>query len=682
MSVVKWLKNVSIAKKLYFTVGIMGLLIVIELCTLFFAINTLSSVRAYVGAEGLWSKAQKDAIYNLQKYGITHDEKDFKAYQDFLKVNLGDHKTRLELEKKDPNFEIARQGFLEGRFHPDDIDGAIKLVRRFHDVYYIARAIEVWRKGDSGISEIIVIGNKLHAEISSTASSPEQINAILKQIDPINNKLTQIEDDFSYTLGAGSRWLADLILTLLFSIVLTVEISGLSLTIFVSRGIAKGLNEIIRSAKRITSGDFTTRAKVFSADEIGILANSFNDMTGQLDSNIQALKTSEAELQKSKELAEQSIVIKDHFLANMSHEIRTPMNAIVGFTNLLDNTPLTEDQKQFVDAIRISGQNLTVIINDILDYSKIRSGMIILDQAPLSIRNVLNSIHALLQPKAHEKNLAFKFDIDKNVPETIMGDPIRLTQILTNLADNALKFTEKGHVDIKVALVKETDDHAAIEFKVSDTGKGVPIDKQDIIFERFTQAIEDTNRRYGGTGLGLSIVKSLLELHNSTIALKSETDKGSEFTFVIAFPKDKTSRATPPLLQSPPGSVAGQNIKVLCAEDNPLNQRLVMFFSKNSGFDTEIAENGRIAIEKLQAKQYDVVLMDIQMPEMDGYEATTEIRNKLKSSIPIIALTAHSMSGEKEKCLALGMNAFVSKPFDPKELQAKIVALSGRQKTA
>ncbi len=673
MSIIRWLRNVSIAKKLYFTVGIMAMLIAIELMTLLFAINTLSSVRALVGAEGLWSKAQKNAVLSLQKYGTGKDDKDYLAYLNFLKVNLGDRKTRLELLKPSPDLAIAREGFLEGGIHPDDIDGAIKLVRRFHNISYIAHAIGFWSKGDTMISQIQAIGDNLHAEINSANPSPEKINGMLKQIDPINDTLTQIENDFSYTLGAGSRWLTGLILKLLFGLVLTVEISGLSLTIFVSRGIARGLNEIIRSARQIATGDFSSRAKAYSKDEIGILANSFNEMTDKLEQNIRALKESEAELQKSKELAEQSVKIKDQFLANMSHEIRTPLNAVIGFTSLLEISTLDEDQQQFVHTIKASGQNLIAIINDILDYSKIESGMIALEKIPISVRKITGSLHVLLYQKALEKNLDFKCIIDEKVPDNLIGDPVRLTQILSNLVDNALKFTETGGVEINVLLHSEAEESATLEFRIKDTGSGIPHEKQAMIFDRFTQASEDTTRRYGGTGLGLSIAKSLIDLQGGNISVKSELGLGSVFSFIITFgiqKRDKNLPAGPE--KQLPEKVRGKKLQILYVEDNPLNQKLILHFSRSFGYDTEIAVNGRSGIEKIQAKQFDLVLMDLQMPEMDGYEATRIIRNRLKSDIPIIAVTAHALSGQKEKCLYVGMNAFISKPFDLDELNRLI----------
>jgi PAS domain S-box-containing protein len=302
---IKWFLNITIAKKLYFTIGIMAILIALELATLFFSIYTLSSVRAFVGGEGLWSKSQKNAIYSLEKYVRTKNEQDYKDFQNYMKVPLGDHKTLMELRKEDPDLDIARQGFIEGRNHPDDIDGMIKLLLRFHDISYIEKSISLWTQADQKAGQLILVAEQLHKEM---LLGSDNIDKRLKEMDVINQKLTKLEDDFSYTLGEGSRWLENIILKLLFFIALTVELSGLILTISVSRGITKGLNEINRVARKITEGDFHERITVFSKDEIGTVAISINKMTEQVEKYIKtiqesesALKLSEQQLKKSEE---------------------------------------------------------------------------------------------------------------------------------------------------------------------------------------------------------------------------------------------------------------------------------------------------------------------------------------------------------------------------------------------
>ena len=278
----KWFKDIPISWKLYFTVGVMATLIVVELFTLWFAITTLSSLRAYVSGEGLWSKGEKDAVFQLQKYGHTHHEEDYLNFLTFLKVPLGDHKTLVELAKKEPDYNAARQGFLEGRNHPDDIDGMIKLFRRFQFIYYIHKATEVWMGADQQITILIPISEKLHSEISSPNPDPVKIKSLLDQIESTNEKLTKLEDEFSYILGEGSRWLEALILKLLFAVALTVELSGLLLAISVSRSIQRGLKEVIRASNAIAKGDLKARAQAFSKDEIGILAGSINNMADEL----------------------------------------------------------------------------------------------------------------------------------------------------------------------------------------------------------------------------------------------------------------------------------------------------------------------------------------------------------------------------------------------------------------
>ena len=277
-----WFKNIPIAQKLYFTVGVMAALIAIEIFTLWFAMTTLSSLRAYVNGEGLWSKGQKDAVFHLQKYGLTRNEDDYKSFLAYMQVPMGDHKARAELLKPNPDMDVARQGFLEGRNHPDDIDGMIKLFSRFHSISYINKAIVIWGEADDQAVILLPIGEALHKEISSPHPDPTKIEIMLRGLQIVNQKVTVLEDDFSFTLGEGARWFENLIMKLLFAVALTVEISGLILAISLSRGMQKGLKEVIRAAKAIARGEFTARAQTFSGDEIGILAGTINEMADEL----------------------------------------------------------------------------------------------------------------------------------------------------------------------------------------------------------------------------------------------------------------------------------------------------------------------------------------------------------------------------------------------------------------
>lgn len=375
------------------------------------------------------------------------------------------------------------------------------------------------------------------------------------------------------------------------------------------------------------------------------------------------LGTKNNELAKQKKIAERAVLAKDSFLANMSHEIRTPLNAIIGFTDLLAQTKLDTIQRDYINSVQIAEENLLLIINDILDLSKIESGNLTIDAQPFDLKNTLKHVYDLLKVKA-PKDVEFNLFLDADMPEIVIGDQGRLNQILVNLAGNALKFTEEGEVTVSVKKVDETTDDYSLRFSVKDTGIGIPEKKLKTIFDRFTQAEESTTRKFGGTGLGLNIVKQLIELQNAEIHVKSKQGRGSEFFFVLTYKKaNHIEKVNEPISVYNPGK-----LKILLCEDNALNQKLVKNVIHNFGFELDIAENGEIGIDFLSKNKYDLVLMDLQMPLKDGYQTTHHIRNAMNLTIPIIAMTAHSLVGEQERCYKEGMNAYVPKPFKQEAL--------------
>lgn len=402
--------------------------------------------------------------------------------------------------------------------------------------------------------------------------------------------------------------------------------------------------------------------------------------TLSINYDITALKESERKLIEANKLAEESVSLREAFLANMSHEIRTPMNAIVGFTELLLKKDLDAENRDYVETIKTSGENLLRIINDILDISKIESGLMLFEENPISIKELFSSLKNMMLPKAMEKRLELSFDYSPDIPDTVLGDPTRLTQIIINLVGNALKFTKEGSVTMSARVLKEETGKYIIEFSVKDTGVGIAEEKIQYVFERFRQAESYTTRHYGGTGLGLSIAKQLIELQGGKIYVKSVEGVGSEFAFTLPFKKMESAGRKSTKTASEVNMKELSKLNILMAEDNLINIKFIQSLFKDYHIHADIAKNGKEAIEKFVQKNYDLVLMDIEMPEMNGYETTSIIRKKFKSNVPIIAMTANAMAGEREKCLKQGMSDYISKPLDSETLFEKMynAAFSGQ----
>jgi PAS domain S-box-containing protein len=369
--------------------------------------------------------------------------------------------------------------------------------------------------------------------------------------------------------------------------------------------------------------------------------------------------------------ANEAVKSKQQFLSNMSHEIRTPMNAIIGFTKVVLKTELTAKQKEYLTAIKLSGDALIVLINDILDLAKVDAGKMIFEKTPFKIRLSIKAMLHLFETKIQEKNLKLTTHIDHAIPEVLVGDPVRLHQIILNLVSNAVKFTNEGKISVDIKLVSETDDDVAIQFSIIDTGIGVIETKIESIFENFQQATSGTSRIFGGTGLGLAIVKQLVEAQNGTITVESTLGKGSTFSFVLYFDKTSNEAVLEPEILEIDTEI--KDTKILVVEDMELNQLLMKTLLDDFGFECDVAANGKIAIDKLKNHTYDIILMDLQMPEMNGFEATEYIRNKMKLEIPIIALTADVTTVDVAKCKAVGMNDYISKPVDERLLYSKLI---------
>lgn len=384
------------------------------------------------------------------------------------------------------------------------------------------------------------------------------------------------------------------------------------------------------------------------------------------------------QLDASEKKEREAAKIKENFLANMSHEIRTPLNAILGFTALLQKKKLDHQSAAYIHTIRQSGENLLTIINDILDLSRIEAGMMRIEPAPFSVRSLIHSVETMFHEKTKEKGLLLTASVEQTVPDILEGDAVRLTQILVNLIGNAIKFTRQGSINIAVRAETMHDGRINLFMTVSDTGIGIEKEKLPGIFDRFRQAEDSITRKYGGTGLGLAIVKDLIDLQQGDISVISEPGLGTRFQFNIPYkiPSQKTIVQEEDLSTAEEFSPS-EGMKILVVEDNEINQLLMKQLLASWKINPDTAANGRLAVEKLRQQPYDIVLMDIQMPEMDGYTATQIIREELQLTTPIIAMTAHALAGEREKCLAAGMDEYISKPVREHALQTLLTKFAG-----
>jgi signal transduction histidine kinase len=528
-----WFKDISIVNKLYFVVGVMALLIATELVILVFSINTLSSVRSYVGAEGLWSKAQKDANYSLQQYVRTGNEKYYQEFLNHLTIPLGDRIARIEMTKENPDKQILRDAFIKGDIHPDDINGMIRLFSRFHSIYYIRKAIEVWTEGDSLMSEYQLVAQNLHQSISSSGPlTNQQIDTHLSIIDDFNIKFTILENKFSSTLGEGSRWLERLILKILLSIALTVEISGLLLTLAISRNISKGIGEILRASEQVIKGNYNAKANVYSDDEIGQLASSFNKMTQELEHHIS---------ENEKRAAELSIMNKElmAFTYVSSHDLKEPLRKIQIFADrILDKEidNLSESGQSSFQRIQSAASRMQQLIEDLLTFSRISTTELKFERTDLN--SIVEEVKLELSDTINEKKAIIESD-ELAILDII---PFQFRQLMNNLISNSLKFSHPGlppHIIItnrfekgkNLGVSELSPEKKYFHLRLQDNGIGFEKQYSERIFEVFQRL--HSKEEYPGTGIGLAIVKKIVLNHNGIIKATSEPNHGATFDIYI-----------------------------------------------------------------------------------------------------------------------------------------------------
>jgi len=567
--------------------------------------DLLAGARGYIQGESQWSKAEKDAVLYLHRYAYSRSEADYQHYLEAIRVPAACHQFRVELDRPQYNPVTVDRALIVVGIEADHRDRMIWMYRVLRREPHINAAISMWAEADQELEELMRNAASLHSQITSGSVEPASIQQTLSEIYRINARLTPLEVRFSQSVANASSWFQRLLIIVFSSIalVLLLAIAVICFRLF---------RHIIRSEQR-------------------------------------ALDASR---------------VKSEFLATMSHEIRTPMNGIIGFTELTLQTPLTPDQRDYLETVENSAQALLRIINDILDFSKIEAGHLELVREPFSLRETVASAASTIAPEAMRKGLDLRWDIDPSVPDSLLGDSARLRQVLLNLLGNAAKFTDKGFVRLEVHHKRVDDFKAVLHFVVRDSGIGIPPAQQELIFEPFRQGDASTTRKYGGTGLGLAISAQLAKEMHGTIWLESEVGLGSAFHFTACF-----GAGTPPKTAVQERCVYGDpdtpSLTILVVEDDPASRALASTVLTLNGHTVVTATNGVEALSLVEERPFDVILMDIQMPEMDGFEVTKCIRQRenLVGRVPIIALTANAMKEDRERCLASGMDDYISKPF-------------------
>jgi signal transduction histidine kinase/CheY-like chemotaxis protein len=724
----RWFRAVSIARKLYFTVGTMALLIGVELFVLYFSLNTLSSLRAYVGGEGLWSKAQKDAVFHLYEYGTSHNEKDYELFQQFMRIPEGDAKTRRELLVDKRNMTVAREGFLEGRNHPDDIDGMISLFVNFDHVYYIKRAITIWGDAQGIAMQLLPLAEKLREEIQSPNPSQERISKLLDSVYMTNERLTAFEDEFSYTLGEGSRWLEKEVLRLLFATALTVETTGLLLVISVSRGIRRGLTEIIRAANSCAAGELSARARVLSRDEIGVVANSFNGMADNLQIRVREFaqvnshlghevrerEHAEAILRRMNETLELRVAERTATLTHLvdalrkeaadreraeaalrqsqkmdaigqltggiAHDFNNMLGAVSGSLEMISRRTAegrTEGLDRYIAAALTSITRAATLTHRLLAFSRRQT----LDPKSTDMNQLVLGMGELFRNTVGPA-IRIETRLASGLHPTLC-DPNQLENALLNLIINARDaMPDGGSLVIETAnfVVSDCDgvtaevpdlppgDYATLI--ITDSGAGMTPATLARAFEPFF-----TTKSLGqGTGLGLSMVYGFVQQSGGKVLLRSKERQGT--TVAIYLPRYFEAVSQPAeteIVATSDAQATPTNAVVLVVEDEPDLRMVVVDLLEDIGYTVLAADDGASGLNIVDSgTRIDLLVSDVGLPGGINGRQLADTARQRRFDLKVLFITGYSDGASGGGALLDEGMQVMTKPFSLTAFASKV----------
>jgi signal transduction histidine kinase len=664
-SLTRWFSP-GITRKFVFLNFLLFILAITLTALTIFAITIVSGVRAYVAGEGYYAKYQKDAVFYLRRYIQSASESDYQKFSDAILVPLGDGNARRALDQPSPDRDNAERFFRDGQNSADDIPSLVKLFLRFRHFTFMATAIQIWGDADKLTDQLADLGHRTHEQFANGRVTPQARADLINRIDQLNERLTVLENNFSRTLGEGSRWITGVLFKSLLLADFVLLLVGFFASSMLGRSVVKEIDEISSAVGRIAQGDLSTRCNAEGSDEFVRLAEGINKMASSIEH-------AQRELKHARDNALQASRVKSEFLANMSHEIRTPLNVVLGYTDVLADEVDTQDNEhmeEHLDAIRRAGRRLNRTIQGILDFSKIEARAFELRPQSVNLATMLERHVADIRILAEQKDLRLRCVIDEPAA-TVLFDEYCLSGALTNLLQNAIKFTEGGAVTAK--LFRAPDRNLSIS--VIDTGIGIEPDYLARIFEPFSQEESGYTRRFEGNGLGLALTRSYLQLNGAAISVESEKGQGSTFTIVFSPASELMVGSANASVNEPSnGTARAPAVRrpcILVVEDDPDNQVLIRTILKNN-YEVRMASSADEARHELEtsSNQIELILMDWSLKgDEDGVTLTRNLRlDDRYRTIPVVALTAHASMEDRKLAKATGFDAFLGKPVDRDEL--------------